>query len=229
MTGLEIALLLGLIGSAAATTAGTLYTNNKNQQLNKERWSESIELANTAHQREVADLRAAGLNPILSTGSAGAAVPSMAAAEISNPLEGLGNLGKTAGNMLLNSANTKSQVALNRANTDLAGKRNELTGMQMASMAGDVAISKLKSELADEPEVKNALRDEYLLRGAPKNTFESAYLGYRKGKDEFGKYLDDNYKDKSNGFKSFFDDVQRFVDEDRKFHYGNNKPWYRFW
>ena len=187
MTGLEIALLLGLIGSAAATTAGTLYTNNKNQKLNSQRWSESIELANTAHQREVADLKAAGLNPILSTGTAGAAVPSMASAEISNPLESLGNLGKTAGNMMLNSANTKSQVALNHANTDLANKRDALTGMQMASMQGDVAFSKLKSELADEPQVKKALRDELLLRGAPKNAYEATYLG---GSDHNGTMSD---------------------------------------
>ena len=48
----------------------------------------SIELANSAHQREVADLKAAGLNPVLSAGGSGSATPVLGTATAQNTLPG---------------------------------------------------------------------------------------------------------------------------------------------
>ena len=113
--------VLGALGAGIINSAGTLYANGLNVQnqanmnaaniaaqmaindanlqataINNQT---SINLANTAHQREVQDLRDAGLNPILSANGSGADVPNLStadlrapvseAAKVENPLSGI--------------------------------------------------------------------------------------------------------------------------------------------
>lgn len=72
------AVIAGGVTSAKAAERA----NRRNVQFAQETQGSEIELANTAHQREVADLRAAGLNPILSAGGKGATTPDLQAPSV---------------------------------------------------------------------------------------------------------------------------------------------------
>jgi len=70
----------GLIGSSGQSSA-----NAANRAIAREQMEFQERMSNTSHRREVNDLRAAGLNPILSAGGSGASSPSGASIAMQNP------------------------------------------------------------------------------------------------------------------------------------------------
>lgn len=113
------------LGSAALQAASAYATNKARLANQNSLFSEQINLANTAHQREVADLRLAGLNPILSAQGAGSSTPNPEAANLENPADGL-------------SANINSGRALKQ--------QQDLRDAQVASMLSNAKAQQTQAD-----------------------------------------------------------------------------------
>lgn len=155
---------LAMIAAGAISTAGSLYANSANRKaqahINDVNWqiaaqnnATQVDMANTAHQREVRDLKAAGLNPILSASGNGSPTPTLqspelGASQVSNPLEGLASSARGLKDYIGNAykqqqETTKSMLMANRVNK--ANLRAELD-----NAAADKYAAEMRREAMQE-------------------------------------------------------------------------------
>lgn len=147
------------IGGALLGGASTALQNERNIDLARENRDVQIQLADSAHQREVKDLRKAGLNPILSgTGGAGSAVPSSAAAQVEDIGESAVASAEAAGRM----KQQMEMLANIREDTNL--KRSQQKQVDYLGKLHSVDVQKRTEEWISAQEVvkQNKLRTQMM-------------------------------------------------------------------
>lgn len=139
---------------AAATLVGGMLTNSARSNEASKANDFSERMSSSAHQREVADLKAAGLNPMLSLKNGGASAPMGQQAQVEDVISPAVNSAQNARMVTANLANVQSQTSLNEANARKAAEEAVLTRQLQEKALADTVSSRAAAGLSDATTTK---------------------------------------------------------------------------
>lgn len=165
-----------ILGAAGIAALGGLAANQTSVVQARKNRRFQRNMSNTAHQREMADLKAAGLNPILTGKYGGASTPSGSMPTISNPVASLpqaasayAGLKQQQPQIAATTALTIAQAHKVNADTDYVkqqtARSTSMTSLELDQLISDVSLkdattSKSHTEVRKINEQIKTLREE---------------------------------------------------------------------
>lgn len=180
-----VAVLGGAIINGMSQSSAQDSANQTNVALAAQNRDWQTHMSNTSAQRGMADLRAAGLNPLLAAGGGAASTPSTSAAEVaaSNPASGLGSMG-SAMQSALDVKQTKAATELQeeqktatqaQTQNTLNDSKKKVSETQLNNAAQLTELERAKQTAASARDI--SLRTNLLKATAPATIKKSQYEG----------------------------------------------------
>lgn len=141
---------------AVASYFGQQQTNAMNSDMMKQQQAFEERMSSTAHRREVDDLKAAGLNPILSAGGGGASTPSTGMATMASPVQAMATGATNAAQAFQAFRQADADVELKKS----SAKLNEAQAVVAQKTAG---IKSAESDvMTDADKAYNAAKAKFI-------------------------------------------------------------------
>jgi len=145
----SIGSIAGPIIGGLANFMGQRSANETNQEIASTNNATSIELANTAMQRKVTDLKAAGLNPMLAYSQGGSATPPLQQARVENSAASASTGSLTSATQALLTAQAKAQNTQSMLNSAQTLKAStETMGTSLDNQVKNAELVNLPNKVA---------------------------------------------------------------------------------
>ncbi|AXL15253.1 DNA pilot protein [Microviridae sp.] len=180
----------GSLISGLLSNKGASDQNAANSALAQRQMDFQREMSNTAYQRSMADMKAAGLNPILAYKTGGATTPGGASAQAVNEMEGSANSARNAAQQIAQINQVKAQTDLVKQQSKIASRDAFIKGVQADALkwgynkAEGMFNSAKEIERRDLPDLtpKNSAKGSYNVKTVGPSLVE-------KGINSVGSYL----------------------------------------